>query len=674
MAGEDSGGLLVQIGVTQARMERELAKLVKDAAKSAGDMEKSFDAANTNISKGAQRAFGGVGRGAQQAAGGVKNLSGSTSNLAAQLNDIGVQLAGGQSPFLIMLQQGSQISQIFNQTGGTIKSFGSLLSGAVMSALNPFSLLTFAVIGLGGAAIQYFAGLISGGEESNKTIEEQQKLITSLAQKWGEAVPALQAYADTLTAAAAAADAATAKEVLRADLVAETSARMEEANVEAADLVTKLMAADSANPVINELNDAVQTLRDKVAAGTATQEDFNAVVSAAQAASATGISGIDAFIGTINALRANALATASAVAAMNQQISAASNRALNDPKTFRGAGINRDGVNITSGGSTDDANLPMDGPTPDSRPPIEFEGLPGQLKADGSMKGRKSGGGAGRGANAYKDEVAGIKERTAALRESTAAQAAVNPLVADYGFALEKAKAEQKLLADAQRAGMAITPALREQISELAGGYAEASAGAKKLAESQSEVKKQAEEWASLEKDVFKGFISDLKDGKSGAEALSNALNKVADKLLDMALDGIFSTKGGATGGAGGGLFGSILGGIGKIFGFASGTANTGGKRGQPAGVVHGQEAVIPLPAGGKVPVTISSPTVQQGKSSRDVVELRLSDDSGRMADIADQQIRTSSGTIVKVAVDQSYKTVKASMAGLMTDTQSRNF
>lgn len=672
MAGEDSGGLLVQIGVTQARMERELAKLVSGAAKDAKKMEDSFTQANDNIGKSATRAYGGITKGATQATGAVRNTSGATSNLASQLNDIGVQLAGGQSPFLIMLQQGTQISQIFNQTGGTMKSFGSLLSGAVMSALNPFSLLTFAVIGLGGAAIQYFAGLISGGEDSSKVIEEQRKLVISLAEKWGEAVPALQAYVDTLNAASAAADAATAKEVLRADLVKETSAAMENANVEAADLVDKLMAADSVNPVINELSEAVGVLREKVAAGTATQEDFNAVVSAAQSASATGVSGIDAFISTINALRANALATASAVAAMNQQISAASNRALNDPKTFRGAGMNRDGVNITSGGSTTDLDLPMGGPTPDSRPLIELDGLPGQYKADGSLKGSKKKGG-GRGANAYKDEVAGIKERTAALRESTAAQAAVNPLVADYGFAMEKAKAEVKLLADAQRAGMAITPALKEQISALAAGYAEASADAKKLSESQKEIQKNAQEWASLEKDVFKGFISDLKDGKSGAEALSTALNKVADKLLDMAVDGLFSTKGGATSG-GSGLFGSLLGGIGKIFGFASGTAKTPGRRGQPAGIVHGEEAVIPLPAGGKVPVTISSPTVQKSKGSNDVVRLVLQDDSGRMADVADQRIQTASGAIVQVSVEQSFKTVKANMGGLITDTQSRQF
>lgn len=672
MADEDSNGILVQIGVTQARMERELATLVKSAAKSASGMEKSFDAANTNIEKGAQRAFSGVKRGAEQAVPAVKNTSGATANLASQLNDIGVQLAGGQSPFLIMLQQGTQISQLFAQQGGTIKSFGSLLAGAAMSALNPFSLLTFAVIGLGGTAIQYFASIVGGSEDANKAIEDQRKLIEGVAKTWCDAVPALQAYVDALASAKDASDLIKASEGLANDQWKLARKEIDDLNVSFADLLMMLQTAGESPEVILELNSAFQELREKVEAGTATQADFTAVQDAlASAVASSGIPALGDF--------------ASAFAGLSQTIAGATAQAMK----FRQEALNALALGkdrplgqlsplFSEGGkflSGDNFTPSGDAPTPDSRPKIELEGLPGQFKADGSAGGRKArgGGGSKRGANSYKDEVAGIKERTAALRESTAAQASVNPLISDYGFALEKAKAEQKLLADAQRAGMAITPALKEQISTLAEGYAAASADAKKLSESQRDIQKNAEEWASLEKDVFKGFISDLKEGKSGAEALSNALNKVADKLLDMAVDGLFSTKGGASGG-GSGLFGSLLSGIGKIFGFATGTAKTPGRRGQPAGIVHGQEAVIPLPAGGKVPVTISQPTVQKSKGSNDVVRLVLQDDSGRMAEVADQRIQTASGAIIQFSVKQSFAAVKTNMGGLITDTQSRQF
>jgi hypothetical protein len=665
----DSGGLLVQIGVTQARMERELASLVKSAAKAAQQTEDSFRGANDNIGK----SFGAFGKAVPQinnAGNAVKNTSGYTANLASQLNDIGVQLAGGQSPFLIMIQQGTQISQLFQQTGGNIKSFGSLLTGAITSALNPFSLLTFAIIGLGGAAVQYFASVMSGGEDANKVIEEQAKLIQNVAKTWGDAVPALQAYVDALASAKDAAELIKASEGLASDQWALARKEVEDVNVAFAALLQDLRLAGESEETINSISDAFQNLRQKVEDGKATTQDMDAVTQAlASTVYSAGIPSLADF--------------ASQFAGLGQTIAGATAQAMRfRQEALNALAIGKNGPALgtlsplfSENGKfqTQESFQPKDVPTPESRPLIELQGLPGEFKADGSLAGRKRGGGASkRGANSYKDEVSGIKERTAALRESTAAQAAVNPLVNDYGFALEKAKAEQKLLADAQRSGLAITPQLRDQISELATGYAQASVEAKQLSESQNKIRKNAEEWASLEKDVFKGFISDLKDGKSGAEALSNALNKVADKLLDMAVNSIFDTKSGSAGG-GGGIFSSLLGGIGKLFGFSSGTANTGGKRGQPAGVVHGQEAVIPLPAGGKVPVQIASPSVPSGKSSRDVVAINLTDDSGRMSAIADQRIQTASGTIVQVSVTQSYKQVKSNMASLITDTQQRS-
>ncbi|KQW31779.1 hypothetical protein ASE36_06030 [Rhizobium sp. Root274] len=665
----DSGGLLVQIGVTQARMERELAKLVKDAAKSAQKMENDFAAANQNISKGAGAAFNGVSRGATAATGAVRNASFATANLAAQFNDIGVSLAGGQSPFLVMLQQGTQISQLFNQTGTSIRGFGSILAGAVTSVLNPFSLLTFAIIGAGGYAVQYFSSLTSGGEEANKVVEEQAKLIESVAKTWGDAVPALQAYVAALATAKNAADLLQASRTLADKQWTLARAEIEAVNVAFTDLKSQLASAGEETEIINDLNQAFQNLRAKVADGTATQADFTEIQDAM--AAAIGSSGIPA----LNDF-------AAAFANLSQTIAGAITQArIFDQESLNALTVGKNGPPLGSlsplfseGGklySGEDFQPFGNAPTPTERPKIELTGLP-----DGYTP-KKTGGG-GRGANAFKDEVAGIRERTAALRESTAAQAAINPLVKDYGFAMEKAQAEQKLLADAQRAGMEITPQLREQISALATGYAEASSEAKRLSEEQKNIQKNAEEWANLEKDVFKGFLSDLKAGKSGAEALSNALNKLADKLLDMgtnALLGSFGSGAGAMGGGGGkGIFSAILGGIGKIFGFASGTPNTGGRRGQAVGVVHGQEAVIPLPAGGKVPVQINSPSASEmaKKSSRDEVEIVLIDDSGRMASIADQRIRTASGTIVSVASKSAFERVKGEMPKLMTDTKER--
>lgn len=185
-----------------------------------------------------------------------------------------------------------------------------------------------------------------------------------------------------------------------------------------------------------------------------------------------------------------------------------------------------------------------------------FSGLGDNTAGFGTAKpvaGSSSGGGAKKGRSGgqseYAREVEQIRERTAALQAETAAQATLNPLVKDYGFAVEKARASQELLTAAKEAGLEITPALTAQIEQLATAYATASADAEKLAEDQDKVREMAEEFSDFSKDLFGGFIQDIRNGVSATEALQNALSKVADKLLEIALNAIFD---------GGGLFGGI--------------------------------------------------------------------------------------------------------------------
>lgn len=185
--------------------------------------------------------------------------------------------------------------------------------------------------------------------------------------------------------------------------------------------------------------------------------------------------------------------------------------------------------------------------------------------------------------NEYERQTESISRRTAALLSETAAQATVNPLIDDYGFAVEKARAAQDLLTAAQEAGLAITPDLRAKIDALASGYATASVESEKLAERQDLVRQRAEEMSDLGRDVFGGFISDIREGKSATEALAGALDKVASKLIDIGLDSLF----------GGGSSGSAFGAIGKLLGFAAGGYTGDVGTGKVAGVVHGKEFVV---------------------------------------------------------------------------------
>ncbi|NRP70613.1 hypothetical protein ILFOPFJJ_01494 [Ensifer psoraleae] len=290
--------------------------------------------------------------------------------------------------------------------------------------------------------------------------------------------------------------------------------------------------------------------------------------------------------------------------------------------------------------------------------------------AGGGSGGRRGSGGGRGGGDDFQREIEQIKERTAALQAETAAQAAVNPLIDDYDYAITKASATQELLNAAQQAGLEITPELRTKIDELAEGYAQATVASNRLAESQEFARQTSDDMKSLGKDVMGGFIKDLQSGKSASDALANALGKIADKLLDIALNSIFE-------GAGGGIFGGLFSGLGSIFGFAKGGVAAHG-RPQPlktfarGGVSNtaaifgeaGPEAAVPLPDGRNIPVKIMEPRIPQATAkSNDVVTVVLQDDSGRMADIADQRIQTASGTIVNVAVAESNKRVVPTMA-----------
>ena len=208
-------------------------------------------------------------------------------------------------------------------------------------------------------------------------------------------------------------------------------------------------------------------------------------------------------------------------------------------------------------------------------------------------KGSRSGGG-GKSRDGFASELQQLQARTSALQAATSAQAALNPLVEDYGQAVATAEAKQQLMNAAQKANKAVTPEMASQIDAAAKAYGNASAAAKELQEKQDEVKRSAEEAIGTARDVTKGLITDLASGKSGAEALSNALAKIGDAILNNVLDKIFTLKnfGGLFGFGGGGQAALAAGG--SIVGLfdKGGYTGDGGKY-EPAGVVHKGEYVM---------------------------------------------------------------------------------
>jgi hypothetical protein len=106
-----------------------------------------------------------------------------TANLGAQFNDIGVMLAAGQSPLMLAIQQGTQISQVFNSMDGTVTDNLSALWEGIKAMISPMSLLTIGTIA-GGAALLYWGiEAYNSGQKAFETadaVEELSRIIADL--------------------------------------------------------------------------------------------------------------------------------------------------------------------------------------------------------------------------------------------------------------------------------------------------------------------------------------------------------------------------------------------------------------------------------------------------------------------------------------------------------------
>jgi tape measure domain-containing protein len=156
-------------------------------------------------------------------------------------------------------------------------------------------------------------------------------------------------------------------------------------------------------------------------------------------------------------------------------------------------------------------------------------------------------------ADEYERLAQRIADSTATMVAETEVRRQLNPLVDDYGYAVAKARAEQDLLNAALTAGKEVTPELRAQIGGLADQYALATVEAAKLAESQDEIRRRAEEVADFQKDLTRGIVDGFIEGKKAADIFADAISKLGNKLLDLAFDGLFDIK------SGGALIGRIF-------------------------------------------------------------------------------------------------------------------
>ncbi|TIN98296.1 MAG: hypothetical protein E5Y03_25035 [Mesorhizobium sp.] len=819
---EDLARLVVQIELSQAKVEKQAAAIAKSAERAANKIDGDFARANDNVAKSFQR-------GGKAAVDTTRRTGAAVSQLSFQLNDIAMGLASGTSPFTIMVQQGSQVTQALSMAGGGAGGAVRALGGAFASMVNPVSLATFAIIGLGGAAVQYFVNLLSDSEDAEKTLKEQAELIGKVADKWGDALPALKAYNDERKKLQEGAD---VEEATSAAIHAENSKLREfikGSSVDLADLLAKLQAAGKSDGDVVKLQTAfagmsadvdksvsavehmkevqaaltdlyktthIQTAKEMAdAIGHMADEFERAAVAGKRLGTDLALQKLQDVVnqtplGTLSPLTSGGgnflnpqqqldfdasqtksqfeiqldKAGGAIESFVDRVVSAESggnNSAKNPNSSATGAGqfiestwldlfkryfpdraegmtrgailaLRKDGnvsrslieayarenaaVLQAAGVHVDEAALQLAhflGAGDAAKVLSAASGTPlAGLISAASIKANPTilGGGAtvndaisyaqnranaptsgGRGKpkmtpeGVFAGDINQIQARIDLLNAEFEAQSKLNPKIDDYGFAVEKAAIKQKLLNEAKKAGVVVTPELAAKIDSLAENYARAATAGDKLKASQEQLSLTLQESSAFGKEILGGFIQDMKDGKTATEALSNALNKVAEKLLDIGLNALFDGMG--TPGGGGGLLGGLF-----SFLFAKdGGVYAGGKK-QPmktfarGGVSKsaaifgeaGPEAAVPLPDGRRIPVDLRGPTVGNNTGNGNMhITVGVSADSvGNLTpfveSVSQDSIRKASPGIVQASVQRAGKETKKNMSGYIASAQSR--
>jgi hypothetical protein len=201
--------------------------------------------------------------------------------------------------------------------------------------------------------------------------------------------------------------------------------------------------------------------------------------------------------------------------------------------------------------------------------------------------------------------------------------------------------------------------------------------------ERQQQVANGITQFNSMVASSFVDVIMGAKDAGDAIEQLANQLIKMAlNKLIMDLLGTLFGLPPGAggMGGGKGGLFGGAI---------IPGILHSGGEAGRD-GYGHGKAyspslwANAPRYHGGGIAGLLPNevPAILQrgervvpagaGNAAPLVVRVVLQDDSGRMAQIADQRIETASGVIVEVSVAHSIRAVRDNQASMSAETDAR--
>ncbi|ASR06701.1 hypothetical protein CHY08_05990 [Rhizobium leguminosarum bv. viciae] len=543
-----------------------------------------------------------------------------TANIAAQFQDIAVTSAMGMNPLQIALQQGTQLSSVL-ATMGTGKQVIGGLAAAFTSLVSPVSLVTIGLIAGGAAAIQYFSSIATGGDQSAEKLKEQAQLIQDLATRWGDVIPALREYANELTRAKDASEIRQGVSLVNEKTLESVRKGIDDTRATYAAFVADLRVGGEEPEVIKQFEDAYQRFAKAANDGKLEAADVQRVQDALAAAiNSSGIPAVSEFKKAFDELSASAEAAAKKVGESNEALRAIPETTWRsfDPQTGKpGTNAQPWDENIQNPGFM----TPEVGPTPQRRPNIELEGLPG---ADKAMKSAESA--ATKAANAYRDLQKAADDRIGQVKQEI-------DLLGKYGIEADAARFSLDLFQQAEDKGRSLSASQRAEIQkkvDLYKQYSETLSQARlsqdllndmrynslskedqkitttlrqyglpeDLSSDQAGQIRQSIKAEDLRGDL-KDFASDFKSallnnggdiGKAFADSIENAIlnqvSKIWDKLFDQIINGIVGSVTGQAGGAKSGISGAITGAI-------SGGSSTGGAAATSKAVVSSAGSAV---------------------------------------------------------------------------------
>ncbi|GHL05210.1 hypothetical protein ECZU21_42230 [Escherichia coli] len=123
---EPVGDLVVDLSLDAARFDEQMARVRRHFSGTETDAKKTAAVVEQSLSRQALAA--------QKAGISVGQYKAAMRMLPAQFTDVATQLAGGQSPWLILLQQGGQVKDSF---GGMIPMFRGLAGAITLPMVGP---------------------------------------------------------------------------------------------------------------------------------------------------------------------------------------------------------------------------------------------------------------------------------------------------------------------------------------------------------------------------------------------------------------------------------------------------------------------------------------------------------------------------------------------------------